>query len=171
MATPRSAAIEQTLRMIDGSPAWNPQATLALETMPSSAASSPIRHRPSPSPRSLLTSVAGIADPVSARQVFRGVGVGETVEAAAPVRAGEHGDFQVFGAKVAIGSGERGGAGLDGGGEGHRVGPRLVQPSGDRLGITAEDTEAALVEHRAVVEDVEQLIASRALTDLGDEDL
>lgn len=38
------------------SPAWKPQATLALLTMPSMAASSPMRQAPKLSPRSLLRS-------------------------------------------------------------------------------------------------------------------
>src|SRR5262245_2179961 len=42
--------------MVDGSPAWKPHATLALVTMPRRASSSPSRHTPKPSPRSLLRS-------------------------------------------------------------------------------------------------------------------
>src|SRR4051794_17877667 len=44
--------------MVEGSPAWKPQATFALVTMPSSASSSPSRHTPNPSPRSALRSIA-----------------------------------------------------------------------------------------------------------------
>ena len=40
------------------------------------------------------------------------------------------------------------------------LGERLAQPPGDRLGVAAEHGEAALVHHRAVVEDVEQLSPS-----------
>src|SRR5690606_30265492 len=58
MRTPRSTAAAQVLRMIDGSPAWPPQAILALVTMSSMAASSPIVHGPKPSPRSLFRSSA-----------------------------------------------------------------------------------------------------------------
>src|SRR4051795_7563674 len=46
--------------MIEGSLAWNPQATLALVTMSSRASSSPSVHCPNPSPRSEFTSTLGI---------------------------------------------------------------------------------------------------------------
>src|SRR5882762_8716519 len=49
--------------MIIPSPAWNPQATLALLTIASSASSSPSCHRPKPSPRSALRStVSSVVD-------------------------------------------------------------------------------------------------------------
>src|SRR5690348_16925583 len=57
--TPFVTACSQLRRMIAGSPAWNPQAMLALVTMSRSASSSPIRYAPKPSPRSLLRSIAG----------------------------------------------------------------------------------------------------------------
>src|SRR4051812_14746151 len=44
--------------MIDGSPAWKPQATLAEVISPSSSASGPPGHAPNPSPTSLLRSTA-----------------------------------------------------------------------------------------------------------------
>src|SRR5919112_30326 len=56
MTTPAATADVHTRRMVDGSPAWKPQATFALVTMPSSASSSPSRHTPNPSPRSALRS-------------------------------------------------------------------------------------------------------------------
>src|SRR3954464_11801690 len=56
MTTPRRTASAHPRRMIVGSPAWNPQATLALVTSPSIASSSPSRQIPSPSPRSLFRS-------------------------------------------------------------------------------------------------------------------
>ena len=43
--------------MVAGSPAWLPQAMLALVTTSSIAASSPIRQGPKPSPRSELRSI------------------------------------------------------------------------------------------------------------------
>src|SRR5690348_14536172 len=43
--------------MISGSPAWNPQATLALVITSSSASSSPRLQTPNPSPRSALRSM------------------------------------------------------------------------------------------------------------------
>ena len=46
-----------TRRIVDGSPAWKPQATFALVTTPSSASSSPSRQTPNPSPRSALRSI------------------------------------------------------------------------------------------------------------------
>src|SRR5256885_726165 len=54
---PRSRAALSVSRMPAGSPAWNPQATLALLTMSSMAASSPMRHPPRLSPRSLFRSI------------------------------------------------------------------------------------------------------------------
>src|SRR5215217_5984324 len=42
--------------MVTGSPAWNPQATLALVTSWNIAASSPMFHEPNDSPRSALRS-------------------------------------------------------------------------------------------------------------------
>src|SRR3954452_2791505 len=56
MATSASTARVHTRRMIEGSPAWKPQATFALVTTPSRASSSPSRHTPNPSPRSALRS-------------------------------------------------------------------------------------------------------------------
>ena len=47
----------QTRRMVEGSPAWKPQATLALVTSFRRASSSPSRQRPKPSPRSALRSI------------------------------------------------------------------------------------------------------------------
>src|SRR5689334_10434629 len=43
--------------MVDGSPAWKPQATLAEVTTSSRASSSPSRQAPKPSPRSALRSI------------------------------------------------------------------------------------------------------------------
>ena len=54
----RSAAASQTRRIVSASPAWNPQATLALVTRRSSPSSSPSRHTPKPSPRSAFRSTA-----------------------------------------------------------------------------------------------------------------
>src|SRR5918995_3020753 len=56
IATPRSRARLAVRNMICGSPAWNPQATFAEETMSSIAASSPIGQGPNPSPMSQLRS-------------------------------------------------------------------------------------------------------------------
>src|SRR4029453_4596722 len=52
MATPRSVAVRTVRSIVAGSPAWNPQATFALVTTSSRAASSPTAQWPSPSPRS-----------------------------------------------------------------------------------------------------------------------
>src|SRR5215207_1726531 len=60
IATSRSAARRQTARMMDGSPAWAPQATLALVTTSSRALSSPIVQLPKPSPRSAFRSTVCI---------------------------------------------------------------------------------------------------------------
>src|SRR5687767_8130446 len=43
--------------MVEGSPAWKPQATFALLTMPSRASSSPSCQTPKPSPRSAFRSI------------------------------------------------------------------------------------------------------------------
>ena len=56
MATPRAFAPSAVRNMVLGSPACQPQATLAEVTMPSMASSSPIRQAPNPSPMSLLRS-------------------------------------------------------------------------------------------------------------------
>src|SRR3954469_1927213 len=56
MATPTATARVHTRRMVEGSPAWKPQATFALVTTSSRASSSPSRHTPNPSPRSALRS-------------------------------------------------------------------------------------------------------------------
>src|SRR3954453_10504739 len=66
IATPASTARAHTRRMIDGSLAWNPQATLALVTTSSRASSSPRVHCPKPSPRSELRST-GTACPTRGR--------------------------------------------------------------------------------------------------------
>ncbi len=58
MRTPRSAAVSQTRRITEASPAWKPQATLALVTQVSSASSSVRVQRPKPSPRSALRSIS-----------------------------------------------------------------------------------------------------------------
>src|SRR5690606_38160098 len=50
-------AAAQVLLIVTGSPAWKPQATLALVTMSSRARSSPSRQIPKPSPRSALRSI------------------------------------------------------------------------------------------------------------------
>src|SRR3954452_8234797 len=49
--------------MIEGSLAWNPQATLALVTTSSRASSSPSVHCPNPSPRSEFRSTLDILRP------------------------------------------------------------------------------------------------------------
>ena len=46
IVTPLAAAAAHVARSVDGSPAWNPQATLALDTTRSIAASSPILQTP-----------------------------------------------------------------------------------------------------------------------------
>src|SRR5271166_6696019 len=60
MRTPRSAADRHTRNRPAGSPAWKPQATLALLTIPSMASSSPSRQTPKPSPKSALRSIQAI---------------------------------------------------------------------------------------------------------------
>ena len=52
-----TAAARTVSSMPAGSPAWNPQATLALVTTSKIAASSPMRQAPKLSPRSLLMSI------------------------------------------------------------------------------------------------------------------
>src|SRR5580692_8399678 len=56
MATPRATAPAHARRIVSGSPAWKPQAMLALVTISSSALSSPSRQAPKLSPRSALRS-------------------------------------------------------------------------------------------------------------------
>src|SRR3954452_8122607 len=56
-APPPPPAPAQPRRIVDGSPAWKPQATLALVITPSRASSSPSVQTPKPSPRSALTSI------------------------------------------------------------------------------------------------------------------
>src|SRR4051812_19765356 len=51
--------------MVVGSPAWKPHATLALVTIPSSAASSPSRQTPKPSPRAAVRSTVPPPDVVT----------------------------------------------------------------------------------------------------------
>src|SRR3954454_9777902 len=63
IATPPPTAAAQTRRIVDGSPAWNPQATFALVITPSSASSSPSVQTPKPSPRSALTSMVATVRP------------------------------------------------------------------------------------------------------------
>src|SRR5688572_23616841 len=58
MATPRSTAVRTVRSIVAGSPAWNPQATFALVTTSSNAASSPRLQRPYPSPRSEFRSTS-----------------------------------------------------------------------------------------------------------------
>src|SRR4051795_11861064 len=53
--------------MIVASPAWNPQATFALDSKGSSSASSPSGQRPKPSPTSALRSIA--APPVTSTRI------------------------------------------------------------------------------------------------------
>src|SRR5574343_530805 len=54
MLTPRSRAARTVWRMTSGSPAWKPQATLALPTRSSKAGSLPICQAPKHSQRSAL---------------------------------------------------------------------------------------------------------------------
>jgi NADP-dependent 3-hydroxy acid dehydrogenase YdfG len=73
MRTPRSVASRHTRSKPAGSPAWKPQATLALVTMLSMASSSPSCQTPKPSPKSALRSIeATIASlrPVCARSFW-----------------------------------------------------------------------------------------------------
>ena len=56
-----ATASVHTARSVDGSPAWNPHATLALVTTSSIAASSPSFQTPNDSPRSLFRSIDVIA--------------------------------------------------------------------------------------------------------------
>src|SRR3954470_5260970 len=65
IATPPATAPAHTRRIVDGSPAWKPQATFALVTTPSSASSSPSFQTPNPSPRSALRSIVRPADGVT----------------------------------------------------------------------------------------------------------
>src|SRR5215469_5775655 len=65
MLTPRATAPAHARRIVSGSPAWKPQAILALETIPSSALSSPSRQAPKLSPRSALRSITGCGCVVS----------------------------------------------------------------------------------------------------------
>src|SRR5262245_17224649 len=60
IVTPWAAAAAHVSRNVEGSPAWNPQAMLALDTTRNIAASSPILQTPYDSPTSLLRSTATI---------------------------------------------------------------------------------------------------------------
>src|SRR5689334_16586614 len=55
--TPRAFASSTVRRMMSGSPAWKPQATLTELASSIMAASLPISHAPKPSPRSQLRSI------------------------------------------------------------------------------------------------------------------
>src|SRR3954447_3711690 len=77
-ATPASAARSHTRPMVDGSPAWKPQATFALVTMPSSASSSPSRQTPKPSPRSAFRSIVRDGGLLTAAVSHRGAPSGDT---------------------------------------------------------------------------------------------
>src|SRR5439155_1545253 len=57
--TSAAAACAHTRRMMSGSPAWKPQATLALVTTCSRPGSSPMVQAPNPSPTSALRSMVG----------------------------------------------------------------------------------------------------------------
>src|SRR5688572_20686581 len=58
MTTPLATAASQVASRVRGSPAWKPQATLALLTTSSIASSSPSCQVPKPSPRSVLRSMS-----------------------------------------------------------------------------------------------------------------
>jgi hypothetical protein len=60
MVTPAAAASRQVRAMVLGSPAWKPQATLALVTWRKTAASSPMVQLPKDSPTSLFRSMKGM---------------------------------------------------------------------------------------------------------------
>src|SRR4051812_44600924 len=60
MITPLATARSQVSSRVRGSPAWKPQATLALLTTSSMASSSPSCQVPKPSPRSLLRSMVSL---------------------------------------------------------------------------------------------------------------
>src|SRR5690349_15992433 len=60
MTTPAAAASWQVRRIVVGSPAWNPQATLALVTAAIMAVSSPRVHLPNDSPTSLFRSIVAV---------------------------------------------------------------------------------------------------------------
>src|SRR5688572_5111833 len=100
IATPRSAAAWHTRRNVDGSPAWKPQATLALVTMSSMASSSPRLHTPNDSPRSALRSTAAIDE--LAEQCRHGCVV-EAAEAATTVAANERGDLELGDRQLPVG--------------------------------------------------------------------
>src|SRR6476620_5584111 len=55
--TPAATASRQVFRMTEGSPAWKPQATLALDTERNIAVASPRLQRPYDSPTSLFRSM------------------------------------------------------------------------------------------------------------------
>src|SRR3712207_2202219 len=57
MATPLRFAVSAVRNMMEGSPAWKPQAMLADDTMSSIASSSPMGQGPKPSPMSQLRSI------------------------------------------------------------------------------------------------------------------
>ncbi|SKT01721.1 Uncharacterised protein [Mycobacteroides abscessus subsp. abscessus] len=62
MRISRVAAAWQVRCNVAGSPAWNPQARLALVTTSSMASSSPRRQAPKPSPRSAFRSMLAIRE-------------------------------------------------------------------------------------------------------------
>src|SRR6188472_311695 len=80
MATPPATAVAHVRRMIDGSPAWNPQATLADVTMASNSSSGPPAHAPKPSPTSLFRSTR--------RPIGQAVGGGSTLSTGGASGAG-----------------------------------------------------------------------------------
>ena len=183
IATPWSAAAAHAARRVDGSPAWKPQATLALVTMSSIASSSPRRHTPNDSPRSLLRSMR-TAPIVEVRSSRSGPRVDErrraTVAAVRSVRRGRLRARRCRAAwkqrrpfaraRIATSSSL---AGISRSGPPsaatpslHGLGQRQVarsdvsrEPIFDRLGVAAEHGDVLLVHHRAVVQDVEHLVA------------
>src|SRR5690349_8198586 len=137
------------------------------------AASSPSCQMPNDSPRSALRSTAGItgeSTPGSAQQGGHG-GVVETAEATSPVAARQGGDLELGDRELPVGAAQRLRPQLDGGGQIETVGESVAEAVADRLGVATEHRKILLIHDRAVVHDVEHLVAERLRADFGHEDL
>src|SRR6185312_7250132 len=96
--------------------------------------------------------------PTELRQQAGQLVVVDAAERPAAVAPGQHGDLELTGFEGAVGTGERAGGRLQGVGERHRFADGFLESIGDGLRLSSEDGEPLFVDHRAVVEDVVQLV-------------
>ena len=173
IATPLAAARTHVARSVDGSPAWKPHATLALVTsaeqglvvadLPDAVRLPDVAVEVDGHGGAQVPPVLASVVSASPRQQGRDLVVGEPLEAAPRRPAHEQRHLEVGGGHRAVGSGE----GADGGphhgpevecvGRGRSGG--LGEAGVDRGDVAAEHARVALVDDRAVVVDVEHLVA------------